>query len=100
MKKILFATALIGFAFMQVNAQNPAATTAKPSPATAKVGDPAPVAKPAANAAKPAKVASASVKKGKPVKTKRVNHGAKVSAVAKDNKGEVKPVAPGTEDKK
>ena len=97
MKKILFATALIGFAFAQSNAQNPAVISTTQQPA--KVAEPA--VSPAKPAAKPApKVAPASVRNGKPVMTQQGKHGKKTKRVMMENKDAAKPVAPGTNNKK
>ena len=114
MKKILLATALIGFAFTQTNAQNPASVSTKKDATTGvkSSGQVANEAKPAANApanatakpaAKPApaaKEAPASVKNGKQVMHKEGTHGSKAPHAVKENKDAAKPMAPGGNDKK
>lgn len=102
MKKILFATALIGFAFSQTNAQNPAAvSTKKDVPAAAQATSPAMAAPKAAPqaAAKPAKVAPASVHTTKKVAHKEGAHGQKAASTVKENKDAAKPMAPASDKK-
>jgi hypothetical protein len=85
MKKILFATALIGFAFMQVNAQSPApATTAKPG--TTKMADPA---APKAATKTETKAASSDMQNGKPA-----THAKTTKHASKEHKEAAKTAAP------
>jgi hypothetical protein len=103
MKKFLFATALIGFAIAQTNAQNPATISTTKTPANAQVADPAaPAAKPGTPvkvkpAAKPAaKVAHTPSRTGKPALRQAGVKDKKVKAHA----ATATPAAPATENKK
>jgi hypothetical protein len=108
MKKIVFAIALFGIAFMQTRGQNPAAvSTDKATPAEVQVAAPALSApKPASPASvkpagKPArKVAPASVRKGKQVMHKPGKHGKKAGHVVKQKTPPAKPFHPVSDDKK
>lgn len=108
MKKILFAAVLFAFAFTKTQAQNPVSAPAKKETpksvqaAGAAVSTPKPAGQ---SAIKPAtkpnpKIAPASVRRGKPVMYRNGTHGKKRVQPVKAKDVPVKPIAPGTEDKK
>ena len=108
MKKILFAVVLFAFASAQSEAQNPAAAPAKKeTPKSVQAAGPAiATPKPAGHSAvtpatKPTqRIAPASVRRGKPVMYRNGTHGKKRVQPVKAKDVPVKPIAPGTEDKK
>lgn len=107
MKKILFAAALIGFAFADSVAQTPPAVSTvkdEPVPQTAEPANTAvkpSLADTAKPAAKPApRVAPASIRQGEPVKPREGTGGKKRTRKIKDNTAPVKPIAPVEDNKK
>ncbi|MCX6275954.1 MAG: hypothetical protein NTV09_12190 [Bacteroidetes bacterium] len=108
MKKILFAAVLFAFAFTTSKAQNPAVVPAKKETpksvqaAGAAVTTPMPAGHSAVTpATKPTpRIAPASVRRGKPVMYRNGTHGKKRVQPVKAKNVPVKPIAPGTDEKK
>ena len=96
MKKILLAAALFVFGAALSTAQQSA--TGKVSPEPAHQATPAAPPKPAEK--HNPKIAPASVRKGKQVTYRNGTHGKKKVQRVKTKSAPVKPIAPGTEDKK